>query len=125
MQLSPSPSLAPPSRFSRRFVCCYPRPDRNKSRREPTTTPLLLGQVDIFINFFLPVRGKENRLIRTHRGIALHYARSSLAIDVISIIPVDLLEWTGAPQLPPHLPPHCCLICRLIAASFAASFTFP
>ena len=54
--------------------------------------------IDIGLNFFMPYRLKPHEggaLVRDHRRIADNYLHGWFAIDVVSLLPVDLIEVTG------------------------------
>lgn len=55
--------------------------------------------VDIFLNFATPVYSSNHaRMVWTHSEIALEYARFWLWIDVVSVIPFDIIALTGEDQ---------------------------
>jgi hypothetical protein len=51
--------------------------------------------VDLTFNFFLPYRTTNrqgmNSIVKSHRGIALHYLRGYFLVDLISVIPIDTI----------------------------------
>ena len=52
---------------------------------------------DMIVQFFLPTKvGKHGEYERRHLRLAWHYAKSWLLIDIISIIPFDILVYSGA-----------------------------
>ena len=55
--------------------------------------------VDIFLNFATPVYSSQHaRMVWTHSEIALEYARFWLWIDVVSVIPFDIIALLGNDQ---------------------------
>ena len=54
----------------------------------------LIFMVDIVFNFFLPYKEpilKGGGLVKSHRRIMLHYLQGWFALDIISVIPIDLI----------------------------------
>ena len=64
----------------------------------------LVFTIDIVLQFFIPVPDnrpeKGGELIRSHRKIAAAYLKSWFAIDVVSILPLDVSVPTGPSALP-------------------------
>jgi uncharacterized membrane protein YgcG len=56
-----------------------------------TLTPSLLTTQDMVMNFFRPYRDELQQKVKSHRKIAIAYARSWLIIDVLSTVPFDIL----------------------------------
>ena len=68
----------------------------------------LIFIVDIFLQFFLPIKTsvKEGgRTIRDHRIIAKAYLRGFFVIDFLSVIPLDIVDVAGAPPTCPAARP--------------------
>ena len=52
--------------------------------------------IDVFVQFFLPVPdAKTGELLRDRREIARRYLTSWFVIDIVSILPMDIVEVTG------------------------------
>lgn len=51
--------------------------------------------IDIFVQFFLPTKGKDGELMRKHKAIACKYLKGWFGLDVVSVLPLDVLQVSG------------------------------
>ena len=50
---------------------------------------------DLFLQFFIPVVGADGRTVRSHRRIAYIYLKGWFPLDLVSILPFDILDVAG------------------------------
>ena len=55
----------------------------------------LIFWVDMSFQFFLPIKTRDGRTVRSHSRIAYYYLTGWFPLDLISVLPIDVAETTG------------------------------